>query len=572
MKSCSWLNHIPYNYPRLSGPTSVEVSKNVEYSITNFSSFKTYSITTEKGSVGINGETITLSTPSTGCFYFLLSISDGKLQKSYKITMQPTILSLIQQSTFVVSVQTSVFEEFHNLSHVSSDWQVATDSAFSNIVFQSLDDTTNKTSIQITVPSENTYYIRVRYKDSNNKYSQWSSVVIFNINVIPNSEFQILTASDKAEDDRFGNSVSISGNVAIVGAVLADPGGTTDAGKAYIFRYNGTSWIQEAILIASDKAANDNFGWSVSISGNVAIVGANLADPGGTTDAGKAYIFRYNGTSWIQEAILTASDKAVYNQFGRSVSISGNVAIVGANLADPGGTPNAGKAYIFRYNGTSWIQEAILIASDKAEDDRFGNSVSISGNVAIVGARYADPGGTTDAGKAYIFRYNGTSWIQEAILIASDKAAYDRFGWSVSISGNVAIVGTYAADPGGTTDAGKAYIFRYNGTSWIQEAILIASDKAAGDFFGASVSISGNVAIVGAPTADPGGTADAGKAYIFRYNGTSWIQEAILTASDKAVGDYFGCSVSISGNVAIVGAYAADPGGTTDAGKAYIFV
>ena len=126
---------------------------------------------------------------------------------------------------------------------------------------------------------------------TSNKYSQWSSVVSFNVNVIPNSEFQILTASDKAADDRFGYSVSLSGNVAIVGAFYASPGGISNAGKAYIFRYNGTSWIQEAILIASDKAANDNFGCSVSISGNVAIVGAPYARPGGISNAGKVYIF-----------------------------------------------------------------------------------------------------------------------------------------------------------------------------------------------------------------------------------------------------------------------------------------
>jgi len=391
-------------------------------------------------------------------------------------------------------------------------------------------------------------------------------------NVTPNSKFQILTASDKAANDWFGFSVSISGDVAIVGASDAAPGGTLDAGKAYIFRYNGISWIEEAILIASDKTAYDQFGTSVSISGDVAIIGAYYASPGGTSNAGKAYIFRYNGTSWIQEAILTASDKAVGDWFGGSVSISGNIAIVGANRADPDGTEDAGKVYIFRYNGTSWVQEAILTASDKAANDQFGWSVSISGDVAIVSATYADPDGTEDAGKAYIFRYNGASWVQEAILIASDKARGDNFGTSVSISGDVAIVGAFYASPGGISDAGKAYIFRYNGASWIQEAILTASDKAANDNFGVSVSISGNVAIVGAYYASLGRTIDAGKAYIFRYNGTSWVQEAILTASDKAASDHFGFSVSISGNVAIVGADKADPGGTTDAGKAYIFV
>jgi len=576
-----WKQGLESTAPNLAGPVELEAGSTVEYTITDYSNLYTYEIEVPFGSATITDNTISWSIPigtTQGDYVFTLKRNGLVYSYIIRVVILPETPSITYPTTgltindLTFTATSSPFSSPSGSLHVSSDWQVATDSAFSNIVFQSLDDTTNKTSIQITVPSENTYYIRVRYKDSNNNYSQWSSVVSFNIIVIPNSEFQILTASDKAGGDYFGWSVSISGNVAIIGAYYASPGGTTNAGKAYIFRYNGTSWIEEAILIASDKAAGDNFGRSVSISGNVAIVGANRADPDGTTDAGKAYIFRYNGTSWVQEVILTASDKAATDQFGRFVSISGNVAIVSAPYADPGGTTDAGKAYIFRYNGTSWIQEAILIASDKAAYECFGYSVSISGNVAIVGLPYANPGGTGGAGKAYIFRYNGTSWIQEAILIASDKAANDWFGWSVSISGNVAIVGANAASPGGTTNAGKAYIFRYNGTSWIQEAILIASDKAAGDQFGISVSISGNVAIVGAYRADPGGTTDAGKAYIFRYNGTSWLQEAILTASDKAASDYFGWSVSISGNVAIIGANAADPDGTTNAGKAYIFV
>jgi lipopolysaccharide export system protein LptA len=519
-----WKQGLESTAPNLAGPVELETGSTVEYTITDYSNLYTYEIEVPFGSATITDNTISWSIPiDTTQGDYVFTLKRNGLVYSYIIRvvivletpsiMYPTAGLTINDFTFTAT--SSPFSSSSGSLHVSSDWQVATDSAFSNIVFQSLNDTTNKTSIQITVPSENTYYIRVRYKDSYNKYSQWSSAVSFYINVIPNSEFQILIASDKAANDYFGWSVSISENVAIVGASAANPGGTTDAGKAYIFRYNGTSWVQEAILASSDKAVDDNFGNSVSISGNVAIVGAPYADPGGTEDAGKAYIFRYNGTSWIQEAILIASDKAASDQFGYSVSISGDVAIVGANLADTGGTTDAGKAYIFRYNGTSWVQEAILTASDKAAGDYFGNSVSISGNVAIVGATYADPGGITSAGKAYIFRYNGTSWIQEAILIASDKAASDWFGYSVSISGNVAIVGAYYASPGGTSFAGKAYIFRYNGTSWIQEAILIASDKAGSDYFGWSVSISGSVAIIGASYGDPGGTTNAGKAYIF---------------------------------------------------------
>ena len=295
-----WKQGLESTAPNLAGPVELEAGSTVEYTITDYSNLYTYEIEVPFGSATITDNTISWSIPigtTQGDYVFTLKRNGLVYSYIIRVVILPETPSITYPTTgltindLTFTATSSPFSSPSGSLHVSSDWQVATDSAFSNIVFQSLNNTTNKTSIQITVPSENTYYIRVRYKDSNNNYSQWSSVVSFNIIVIPNSEFQILTASDKAGGDYFGWSVSISGNVAIIGAYYASPGGTTNAGKAYIFRYNGTSWIEEAILIASDKAAGDNFGRSVSISGNVAIVGANRADPDGTTDAGEAYIF-----------------------------------------------------------------------------------------------------------------------------------------------------------------------------------------------------------------------------------------------------------------------------------------
>jgi len=331
---------------------------------------------------------------------------------------------------------------------------------------------------------------------------------------LPQFLYQVIKPLDNITYSLLNYSISMYGDNIIVGIPGANVNSEQEVGRAYIFTYNSTSsmWERTAILDPSDGVGGDNFGYSVSIYGDVAIVGAAGADSG----AGKAYIFRYNGSTWVEEAILTASDKASGDAFGCSVSIYGDVAIVGAYTADPGGVTDAGKAYIFRYNGSTWVEEAILTASDKATYDRFGNPVSIYENVAIVGAYDADPGGLSSAGKAYIFRYNGSNWVEEAILTASDKAADDWFGYSVSIYGNVAIVGAYGADPGGVTDAGKAYIFRYNGSTWVEEKILSASDKATYDAFGYCVSIYGNVSIVGAKNASPGEVSSAGKAYIFK--------------------------------------------------------
>jgi len=385
------------------------------------------------------------------------------------------------------------------------------------------------------------------------------------------SEIAKLIASDGATSDWFGYSVSISGDYAIAGAWYDDNSNGADAGAAYIFKRSGTSWMQEAKLTASDGAASDWFGCSVSLNGDYAVIGAYSDDTSSGSNAGSAYVFKRSGTSWTQEAKLTASDGAAYDYFGYSVSISGDYAIAGANGDNNGNGADAGAAYIFKRSGTSWTQEAKLIASDGAAGDCFGCSVSISGDYAIAGAWYDDNSNGANAGSAYIFKRSGTSWTQEAKLIASDGAAGDCFGCSVSISGDYAIAGANGDDNGNGADAGAAYIFKRSGTSWTQEAKLIASDGAAGDYFGDSVSISGDYAIAGAPGDDNGNGADAGAAYIFKRSGTSWKQEAKLIASDGAAYDAFGNSVSISGYYTVIGAFQDDNVYGNDAGSAYIF-
>jgi len=377
-------------------------------------------------------------------------------------------------------------------------------------------------------------------------------------------ERQKLLAPDGAASDWFGYSVSISGDLAIVGAYRDDDKGN-NSGSAYIFGWDGTSWSQQQKLTASDGAGYDWFGWSVSISGDLAIVGAYYDDDK-EANSGSAYIFKRDGTGWSQQQKLTASDGAARDYFGASVSISSDKIIVGAYRDDDKGI-DSGSAYIFKQDGTAWVQQQKLTASDGTAYDSFGYSVSISGDLAIVGACYDDDKGDY-SGSAYIFRWDGTSWSQQQKLTASDGAAYDFFGYSVSISGDYAIVGAVRDDNKGYS-SGSAYIFKRNGTSWVQQQKLLASDGAAYDFFGYSVSISGDFAIVGAVWDNDKGD-NSGSAYIFKRNGTSWVQQQKLIASDGAVDDNFGLSVSISGDYAIVGAYCDDDKGS-DSGSAYVF-
>ena len=384
-----------------------------------------------------------------------------------------------------------------------------------------------------------------------------------------------IQASDAQASDGFGESVSISsdGNTAIVGARWEDTP-STSAGSAYIFTRSGSTWSQQEKLTASDAQATDYFGMSVSISsdGNTVIVGAYLEDTGGITNAGSAYIFTRSGSSWTQRAKIQASDPEASALFGFSVSISddGNTVIVGARAVDTT-AGNAGAAYIFTRSGTTWSQQAKIQASDAEANDEFGTSVSISsdGDTAIVGAYKEDT--LVDSGAAYVFTRSGSTWSQQQKLVASDAQASAEFGYSVSISsdGNTAIVGA-RYDGTTATNAGSAYIFTRSGTTWAQQAKIQASDAQANDYFGWSVSISsdGNTAIVGAQYEDT-----TGSAYIFTRSGTTWSQEVKIQASDAAASDRFGYSVSISsdGNTAIVCAMDEDTT-ATDAGAAYIFV
>ncbi|KAA3604309.1 MAG: T9SS C-terminal target domain-containing protein [Calditrichaeota bacterium] len=440
------------------------------------------------------------------------------------------------------------------------------------------------------------------------------SAYIFNRSVSSWSQQDKLTASDGFSGDLFGYSVSISGDYAIVGAENDDDNGT-DSGSAYLFERSGSSWSQQDKLTASDGASSDSFGESVSISGDYAIIGASADDDNGSA-SGSAYIFSRSVSSWSQQDKLTASDGVSSDLFGVSVSISGDYAIVGADGDDDNGDlsgsayvfnrnenfwdfklgisagdkfgiavaidgnyaivgsyddddngDSSGSAYIYFYDGSSWSQQDKLTANDGAEYDRFGWSVSISGDYAIVGVVPIDFINDTP-GFAYIFKRSGTSWSQEAKLTASDGAAYDYFGRSVAISGDYAIVGAYGDDDNGDL-SGSAYIFNRSVSSWSQQDKLTASDGFSGDLFGYSVSISGDYAIVGAENDDDNGT-DSGSAYLFERSGSSWSQQDKLTASDGASSDSFGESVSISGDYAIIGASADDDNGSAS-GSAYIF-
>ncbi|QDT00671.1 FG-GAP repeat protein [Adhaeretor mobilis] len=299
----------------------------------------------------------------------------------------------------------------------------------------------------------------------------------------------------------------------------------------------------------------DYFGYSVAISGNTALVGAFGDDVGGN-NSGSAYLF--DVTTGNQLAKLTANDAAAVDRFGGSVAISGNTALVGAFGNDDGGS-SSGSAYLFDI--TTGNQLAKLTADDAAVSDSFGWSVAISGNTALVGA-FLDNDGGGSSGSAYLFDVSTGN--QLAKLTAEDATAGDSFGYSVAINGNTALIGAHRDDDEGS-DSGSAYLFDV--TTGNQLTKLTANDAAANDRFGFSVAISGGTAIVGAVFDDDGGSS-SGSAYLFDV--TTGNQLAKLTASDAAGGDLFGHSVAMSGDTTLVGAHF-NGNGRLGSGSAYLF-
>ncbi len=379
------------------------------------------------------------------------------------------------------------------------------------------------------------------------------------------SEQAKLLANDGTDWDFFGHSVALDGNTTVVGAFFDDDNGEA-SGSAYAFTRAGSIWAEPTKLTAGDAAAGDNFGYSVAVDGDTALVGARLKDDNGE-DSGAAYLFIRTGGSWSEQAKLTAGDGAVGDQFGFAVALAGDTALVGAGLDDDNGE-DSGAAYVFIRTGGSWSEQAKLLANDGTDWDFFGHSVALAGDTALVGAPGDDDNGWT-SGAAYVFIRTGSVWSEQAKLLPSDGAKGDYFGQAVTVDGDTAIAGAPNDDDNGWT-SGAAYVFIRTGIVWTEQAKLLPSDGSAHDWFGLSISLDGRTAVVGAPRDGDNGW-NSGSAYVFTQNGGSWSEQAKLLPSDGAVQNHFGISAAVSCDTAVAGApYDSDMGDLS--GSAYVFL
>ncbi len=373
---------------------------------------------------------------------------------------------------------------------------------------------------------------------------------------------QRVVINSGAQGDYFGWSVAIDGDTALVGAYAVTVGGHEQQGAAYVFTRTDDLWNLAATLTASDGVAFDIFGERVALSGNVAAIGAYQAD----RSKGAVYVFTGSGSHWSQKARLVADDGANNDCLGWSVAAAGQTVFAGAPFVSSGQV-QTGAMYVFAPSGGTWMQTQKFVPADIHKGDFFGSAVATDGTTVVVAADSARVGVNDGQGAAYLYANAGGTWTQIAKLTADDGAAFDNFGRSVAVSGSTVFVGEPYAVIDGNAFEGAAYVFDGGGSSWHQGQKLVASDGAEGGYFGWSVSVAGDNALIGAGSYD---MARAGSAYSFA-RAPDLFEETHVYAGDGGGVDDYGWSVALSGSDAIVGEPFGDVDGADAQGAVFFY-
>lgn len=361
------------------------------------------------------------------------------------------------------------------------------------------------------------------------------------------------------------------------------------------------NWTQISKVTSNERGLNDQFGFSVAVSGDFAIAGCHRDDEDENgantlTDAGAAYIFRREGCSWVMHQKIVASDRKQERYFGTQVAISGDYAFVGTYYEDEDENgnnplPNAGALYVFKNTNGTWTQVQKIVPPVRAEQDLFSYDFETSGDLLVIGT-YAEDEDENEsnyilsAGSAYVYKNIGGVWTFQQKLVASDRGPINYFGFTVDVQENTIMVGAYndPKDENGANpvfSAGSVYFFTFNGTQWVQTQKLVSYERASSNWFGNRVKLSGDYAFVGTPreAEDANGMNTmpfAGAVYVLRKTGGIWTHHQKLAAPDRAVQDFFGNNLAADGDHLLISAYREDEDSTgqntlMDAGSAYLY-
>lgn len=378
----------------------------------------------------------------------------------------------------------------------------------------------------------------------------------------PPLEIATLLPAAAMADDEVGSAVSVSGDVAIIGARA---GGSDFIGSATIFRRTDGGWEEEQHFVGNPNDPVQLFGLAVLIEGDTAFIGAPLFNQGGV-NTGTVSIYRFDGATWNLTQVLTSPSPLGFGfGFGTSLALSGDVLLVGEPRSMFGG-PDSGAASVFRFADPDWIAEATLLRANASPGDLFGTSVAISGNRALIGAPGVDQQGITTAGAAVFFDFDGTDWV-EGQALAPTSPSGGSFGIAVALEGDRAFIGADEADSAVGPQTGSVSWFERNGGSWTLAEVMTPPDATLGSAFGGSIALLGDDLFVGARNQGVPGTGGQGATYPFRFIGQDWTPQDAIVAEGSSFGDDFGSSLAFDGETLLVGAPLDDSGAGTDSGS-----
>lgn len=353
---------------------------------------------------------------------------------------------------------------------------------------------------------------------------------------------------------RFGYSLGVDGGILGVGAPWA-AGAASRCGAVYGFALDGGVWSQTVKLQRADCPSEYALGTSVAVDGGILVAGAPGAGSASGA-AGRVHVWSVGaGRSFDQVAVLAPAEGKSAYQFGAAVALGAGTILAGGPSADSLGA-TSGAAWVFTTVGGGWTQQARLLGRGAGFSDQFGHSVAIDGDTVVIGARLEDLAGKAEAGAAYVFTRGASGWLVQDRVTAGDAAVSDQFGYSVAVSGDTIVVGAWMDDDLGGA-SGSAYVFERTGSEWQQRAKLTGSDSKANDFFGVSVDVEGDTAVIG--------SAGGSSIYVFSRTGGNWQQQQRLTPFARPALDYFGATVSLAGDTLAVAAF-------PDGQAAYVFV
>lgn len=546
------------NYTIIKGPTHVGLGIRNTYFIGNYNANDNYNVTVSDGIVGLmgNGTILFIAPSKAGPVTLTVNERTVTIEVCEQKPAKPvcSAYDLGDGNDVKIVLESNAFTMAHGTgTHLATDWQVATDFEFTNLVHDVVAFTDYLLYYTVSNLSYNTtYYCRVRRKDNKGIYSEWSNPVVVTTNASSYSfirEQGKLLSSDYAASDQFGASVVLNydGDIAVIGASNKTLT-YANQGRVYVFRRYGSGWWQVQVLTAPDAAANpEYYGYCVSMSsdGKYIAVGAYA----NITYTGAVYVYENTGSSWVYRQKLTASDKVTNDYFGYNLSMSGDGTRLVVGAYNKNGTFTVqGAAYVFSRSGTVWSQEQKLTHSDPAASDKFGHSVAINTTSDLILVSAVNKTGTVAVqGAIYAFTRSGTVWTQVQKITHSTPVANDGLGQSLAISGDgTRFIAGGLATLSSFTLAGSVFVFYKSGATWIQEQRIDNPNPASNEYFSSSLTI--NYTGTRFSTGAYGDTTNTGIVYHYTRTGVTWSLENSSMASMPATSVAYGKSVSMSGN------------------------